>query len=77
MPSNRWAVHHPIVVGLRGAINTHYLAYAWPREVDEIAAEAWERMTYGGVGVCLPGTKGNIFGIFNITVEPELPDVTC
>lgn len=46
-PSGRWTVAHPIVVGRT------YQAYAWPKEVDEIAFEAWERMTYGGMSVGL------------------------
>lgn len=46
-----WVSIIPMVVGIRGAVNVEVIDFPGQREQSEIAFEAWERMTYGGVQV--------------------------
>lgn len=50
-------MRYPLVVGTRGAQEVEVVDVAKPREVDDIALEAWERMRTAGCQVDLGGTS--------------------
>ncbi len=46
---NQWHVKVPMVVGTRGAVDIEVLDFPKPKQLAEMAFEAWERMTDGGI----------------------------